>query len=143
MMDEYNVEWLMTLAGLPSEPDAVLFEAWVDGEPKPKGRPRMNTRTGKAYTPAKTRAYEEFAAYTFRLAMQGSEPIEGDVSMTLEFYRKDNVRADIDNMIKAVADSANGIVYDDDKQIVSLQARVVYGSATPGTRVRISAARTA
>jgi Holliday junction resolvase RusA-like endonuclease len=143
MMDEYNVEWLMTLAGLPSEPDAVLFEAWVDGEPKPKGRPRMNTRTGKAYTPKDTRQYERRVADELGIAMQGREPLTGDIEVILDFYRQNNVRADIDNMIKAVADSANGIVYDDDKQIVSLQARVVYGSATPGTRVRISAARAA
>ena len=38
----------------------------IDGEPVGKARPRMNTRTGRAYTPDKTRIYEEYTKMLYR-----------------------------------------------------------------------------
>lgn len=137
--DEYSAEWLAALARLPDDPPA-LFEAWVDVHPLPKQRPRMNTRTGHAYTPADTARYEREVAWKLRAAMQGRTPFAGDIEVALDFQRKGIRRADIDNMSKAILDSANGVLYQDDHQIVSLSARVTYSSKKPGTRIRVRAA---
>jgi Holliday junction resolvase RusA-like endonuclease len=37
-------------------------------------------------------------------------------------------RPDLDNIVKAITDGMNGVVYEDDSQIVSLHATKVYGT---------------
>ena len=103
-------------------------------EPIGKGRPRF-TRTGHAFTPAKTRKTEDQIkqlvsdAYRF-------EPYAGPVtaSYRLVFKRpKSNKtpehiqRPDADNCSKLVQDAMNGIVYRDDCQIVAFDVSKEWG----------------
>ena len=88
-----------------------------DIEPIPKGRPRF-TRFGGVYTPPMTRAYESTIAYMARQYFK--KPLEGDVRLTITFRVKR--MADLDNLVKAVTDALNGIVYNDDRQIVEIHA---------------------
>lgn len=112
----------------------------IPGQPLPKARPRVNTRTGRAYTPSKTRAWERTVAWHARLALGAQEPLEGDVALALRFRRQTRRRADTDNLVKAVLDGLNGIAYRDDKQIVRVEASVEYGCAEPGVEVTVRAA---
>ena len=48
-------------------------------------------------------------------------------------------RPDADNMLKAVLDGCNGVVWKDDCQVVQLYATKVYGS-TPMTTVKVGPA---
>jgi Holliday junction resolvase RusA-like endonuclease len=116
----------------------------VEGPPQGKGRPRFR-RAGNfvtTYTDQKTKTYEA--------TIKAWAPLEGPVSVDLyircsvpasfskrrreaclmneEFPTK---RPDIDNSVKAVLDSMNGIVYKDDIQVVRLSAKKVY-SLVPG-----------
>lgn len=111
--------------------DKITFT--VDVQPLPKQRPRVVN--GHAHTPTRTRTYERTVGWLARAAMRGQPPLRGDVAVTLEFLRKGTRRADLDNMIKAVLDGLNGIVYEDDLQVVRISSRVVYESETPGVRV--------
>lgn len=111
----------------------------VDGEPLPKQRPRFNTYTGEAYTPKKTKVWENTIGKRAKAAMMGQDPLTGNLSLTLEFRRKNNVRADIDNLVKAI-DGLNGIVWNDDKQVTELRAVVHYASKEPGVTVTVRAA---
>ncbi len=105
-----------------------------EGKPQGKERPRFGK--GKVYTPQGTREYEIGLGWIAKKAMMGRKPIEGAVSLSLNAYFKGDkprgdaeyiLKPDIDNILKAVADSLNGIVYLDDAQITSLSMRKVYG----------------
>ena len=108
----------------------------VSGEPEGKGRPRI-TKTGRAYTPAKTRQYEERikqAAWA-EMTKQRLRPTERRVSMVIiayfeipKSYTKAErlkceagvripTRVDLDNIAKAVLDGCNGIAYTDDRTV--------------------------
>lgn len=118
----------------------------VMGAPVGKGRPRF-TRSGHAYTPDKTRAYEQSVAWAAKAEMGPRQPIDGPVQMYFravfeipkswpEKKRMDallgvirpTVKPDADNLIKAVADSLNGIVYRDDSQITEITGSKRYGT---------------
>jgi crossover junction endodeoxyribonuclease RusA len=105
----------------------------IDGQPIPKARPRVSKK--RAYTPARTAAWEDAVGWAARAAQV--EPAMGDVYVSLQFWRKGKARADLDNLVKGVLDGLNGIAYDDDKQVVSLRATVEYGHEKPGVDVII------
>lgn len=101
----------------------------VYGNAVPKGRPRVALR-GKhpvVYTPTKTREWEQL----IKLAAAGKvkELMTGPIELDVEFYlpRPKSLpnrityhtkRPDLDNLIKAVMDALNGVVWRDDSQVV-------------------------
>jgi Holliday junction resolvase RusA-like endonuclease len=121
----------------------------VEGTPIGKGRPKFARRGNfvSTYTPTKTRDYEAIIAEQARIAMGSSEPLKTPVAAYIyitvpipQSYSKKRTEAclnnserpckkpDIDNIIKAFLDSMNGIVYDDDSQVVSLHSTKRYGT---------------
>jgi Holliday junction resolvase RusA-like endonuclease len=125
-----------------------IIEFYIYGVPVPEGRARF-TKTGRAYTPEKTRVFKnhvQLAAVsaTIEAAMFG--PLSGALRMTLDFTlpippswtkrKQDQASAqllrptgkpDCDNLAKAVMDGCNGVMYFDDAQIVALSVRKRYG----------------
>jgi Holliday junction resolvase RusA-like endonuclease len=116
----------------------------IPGNPVPKGRPRF-TRQGRTYTPAKTKTYEEQVAVLAKAACP--EPFKTPVAVLvtavfpvpltypkkrreacLNGLERHTKRPDLDNIVKAVTDGMNGVVYGDDSQIVRLVANKVYGT---------------
>ena len=127
----------------------------VDGDPRGKGRPRF-APGGRAYTDAKTRAYETAIGYAARAAMRGREPLGGLVAVDLVVRLQPPARTpkarraalvagggamrgrfDLDNVAKAILDGVNGIAFADDRQVVALTARQV-AAETAGVDVVIS-----
>lgn len=125
------------------------------GAPVAKGRPRftMAGRFPRSYTPKKTAEYEERIRYRAKRAMDGRAPLEGPLSCSLVFlmpiptsFTKAQRRAsrnglllhakkpDLDNLIKAVLDACNGIVWKDDSQIVNLHVWKRYADE-PGVEI--------
>ena len=119
----------------------------IPGEPVGKGRPRLDPRSGRAITPARTRAWEAAAALLLRAALR---PLPVGAPLRLEVVahhpapqRKSppegspcmggGRRPDLDNIVKAVADALQlaGVV-PDDRQIVAVVARSVYGPPGEG-----------
>lgn len=104
----------------------LLLEATVPGPPVGKGRPRV-TRTGHAYTPKKTRAWENGAALVFAPAWGGTEPAVGPLEVevvAVKARRKTDktpgrflriVKPDADNVTKCVLDALQlaGVIKDD------------------------------
>ena len=131
------------------DPDLIehSIELTIEGEPVGKGRPRVTTR-GKfahAYTPKKTKNYEQHVQNTYKNKYNFSHMLHGPlVSEILAFFpipkaaskkkkqlMKDNVipnthKPDIDNIEKSVLDSLNDLAYDDDSQIISLYGEKRY-----------------
>ena len=135
-----------------------LIEIVLDGPPRGKGRPRFSTKGGSAttYTDAATRAYELKLAWEAKVAMRGKPPFEGPVHLAVIAYlpipkylsKADKLAAekgdivpvskpDVDNILK-VTDAFNGIVWNDDKQVVLASICKFY---SPKPRLRISVGR--
>lgn len=129
----------------------------IPGPPVGKQRPRA-TRTGRMYTPAKTVKYESLVALAAQDAMQGAIPLSGPVRVTINIYceipaswshKKKTAalngeikaigRIDWDNAAKSVGDGMNGIVYQDDRQIVWALVTKQYAAA-PCVEVQVSEA---
>lgn len=127
----------------------------VPGEPQGKGRPRIGKvgNFARMFTPAKTVAYEGLIAHAASLAMAGRAPIEVPCHVFLEIVcsvpaswslkkqrqaLEGSIRPakkpDTDNILKALNDGMNGVVWRDDVQAVEGGWRKVYGH-TPGLRV--------
>jgi len=129
----------------------------VPGEAIGKGRPRVSTIGGHArmFTPKKTANYETLIAMAAQQAMQGRELIGGPVMMELairvavaaSWSKKKTAEAlagdvmptkkpDADNVLKAICDGINGIVFKDDVQVVNVSLSKRF-SDTPGVSVRV------
>lgn len=103
-------------------------------EPIAKGRPRF--WNGRAVTPERTRKFESALRALARKEYRG-KVLSGPLSCRVVFYLKrgktvkrkyPTVGADIDNYIKSCLDALNGIVYEDDKQIIEIAASKRYGN---------------
>ena len=129
------------------------FRFFVPGKPKGKGRPRINMKTGRMYTPASTKQYESEVRKAF--LKQGGESF-GDAQVMVEIEaqypmpkswskkKKDEARdtysgakVDIDNLAKILLDGMQGCVMDNDQQVVILVASKRWAD-TGGVTVTIS-----
>lgn len=126
----------------------------VPGVPVAKGRPRISTRGGfaRAYTPAKTVAYEGLVALAGQDAMNGVAPYCGPLAVEARavfpipasWTKKRRAAAlyhtskpDGDNLAKAIGDGLNGVVWKDDSQVASWRIVKVYGE-TPGLHIEVA-----
>ena len=110
-----------------------MISLTIPGPPIGKQRARV-TRTGHAYTPAKTVNYEALVKQTFAAKYPDFVPMAGPVRMGLwimlmpskETARKikkgikvyPTIKPDVDNVFKIIADALSGLAFVDDKQIV-------------------------
>ena len=129
----------------------------VPGEAVGKGRPRVSTIGGHArmFTPQKTANYETLIAMAAQQAMAGRELIGGPVlvemkilvSVAASWSKKKTAEAlagdvmptkkpDADNVLKAICDGINGIVFKDDVQVVNVSLSKRF-SETPSVSVRV------
>lgn len=124
----------------------------VLGEPTGKGRPRFGN--GHTFTPKKTREYEQLVKESYigqKGEIFGEEPIDMTIkafyrvpdSKPLRFKRAAKLglelptkKPDVDNIVKIIMDSLNGVAYPDDKFIVSLTVTKAY-SVEPRVEITI------
>lgn len=130
----------------------------IPGEPQAKGRAKIVKIGGfsRMATPAKTVAYEGLIAHAAQQAMGSATPMDCaclvqmiiTVSVPASWSKKKQAAAltgqvlptkkpDTDNVVKAVFDGMNGVVWRDDVQAVDLFVRKRYGVA-PCVFVRVS-----
>jgi len=129
----------------------------VPGKPQGKGRPRVAKFGGHArmFTPEKTVAYEGLIALAAQTAMGDAVLLAGPVgcnvfidapmpsswSLTkraaaLADRIMPTTKPDADNVVKAVFDGLNGVIWRDDVQVVDLKVRKRYAE-TPCVRVEV------
>lgn len=99
-----------------------------------KGRPRVS-KAGHVYTPKETRDYEEkvarMIAENFKLD-RFTGPVFVDIRVEIKQTGDrvyPTVKPDLDNVVKALLDAMNKLVYQDDAQICSLTCEKFYGEA--------------
>lgn len=126
----------------------------ITGQPVAKGRARM-TKTGVAFTPAKTRKWEADARMVARQEMSGQPPLVGPLCCSIvavfpvpvswpnwkrELADKGQLshtgKPDGDNVAKAAKDACNGIVWLDDAQVSELAVSKRYGD-TPAVIIEV------
>lgn len=124
----------------------IKFE--VPGDPVGKQRPRVVrnkfTRGVHTYTPQKTKTYEALVQMQAQ-RVYDKEPTSNNVSVAIDAYFKvpksyskkrtemcllqierPSKKPDTDNIAKAILDAMNKVVYQDDKQVVSLHIEKYY-----------------
>lgn len=143
----------------PPMPRTVKFT--VAGDPVAKGRPRASrTATGvRMRTPKKTALYERHVKAAAIVAMAASKPFACPVRLLVSIVvpiptswskvRKEKARAgeicatkkpDADNVLKAIKDAMNDVLYADDAQVVEISLIKVYGD---DPRVEVAASEIA
>ncbi len=105
------------------------------GEPIPAARPRFGQ--GGTYMPKSYTAYKEALAWLFKAKMKTRKPMRGAIIIVLDFYRKNHRRVDLDNLEKTVLDAGNGVVWEDDAQIIDMHSRKFLGCDEPRVEVRL------
>jgi Holliday junction resolvase RusA-like endonuclease len=98
--------------------------------PRPKGRPRF--ARGRAYTPKETVEFE--AAIGAAWQASGGPCFDGPVEVHTTFTKesvtvtirsvdgKSSLRGDVDNYLKGVMDGLNKVAFDDDRQVLRVEA---------------------
>ena len=76
---------------------------------------------GRKILTKEARENKEAMAWEMRAAWKG-KPLEGNIKLTIDLYWPDNRPHDWDNL-KALGDSGNGILWNDDSQIVEATVR--------------------
>lgn len=135
---------------------------FVPGVAVPQSRPRFSTHGGipHAYEPEKSRNYKELIRKYADIGIKNSlkNPIffSGYVSIHIiehraipkncsKIVRKKALersllpatRPDLDNIIKIVLDALNNFLWDDDKQIVSIEAQKFFAES-PGLEITVT-----
>jgi len=129
----------------------------VPGAPTGKGRTKIVKIAGfsRMATPQKTVAYEGLVAHAAQQAMQGRPLFDAAVGVNLFIdaavpaswsQKKQRMalagevlpttKPDCDNVVKAIFDGLNGVLWRDDVLVVDLRVRKRY-AATPCVRVEV------
>jgi Holliday junction resolvase RusA-like endonuclease len=142
-MEQASLELPIPLAGI---------SIVVAGPPVPKGRPRLSAVHGRAraFTPTKTRRYEDLIRLEAARVMDGKAQLDGPTRVTVRAFMpmpqalakhkikgpsaeagviRPITKPDVDNFAKVI-DALNGIVWRDDNQVVELTVSKFY-SARP------------
>lgn len=135
-------------AGISTEQRPVL-DVTVLGIPVAKGRPRFSGN-GHAFTPDATRRAESRFANAVAthcldsgLSVIGGRggmlPLKGALAAEVVFVTKAKAtaRPDLDNLLKLVLDALNGIVWNDDSQVISIKTKKIQNAENPSTRLRV------
>jgi len=121
----------------------------LDIEPKPKARPRF-TRTGRAYTSKVTREFEKAIKTLSRVHIL--EPLKGAVALKVLFVhprlksepkkrperKYKTTRPDLSNLIKSLEDGLEGIAFNDDAQIVRIEAEKIHAALNEGAHIEVT-----
>lgn len=135
----------------------MILKFTVPGAPYGKGRPRIGKVGAHArmFTPEKTANYEGLITLCAHAAMAGHPPFTGAAQVQLEILCQvpaswskkkqalaldsaifPTTKPDADNVVKAIFDGMNGVVWRDDVQAVDLSVVKRYGAA-PGVNVTV------
>ena len=111
-----------------------MIKLVIPGRPRPKGRPRFNHK-GFVFTPADTRKHEKYVKEIAQKEVD--KPLEGDLVLTVSVFLRNKNHGDLDNYVKLVSDSMNGVAYQDDKQIKEIHAYLWYDKENERTEIEV------
>ena len=118
-----------------------MIKFTVYGNPVPKGRPRFGRakHSGKpvTYTPVETEIWESYVRAQ-ALNVRPEKLLDGPLALAATFYLMSpksrpkgqafpDRKPDLDNLVKAVKDALEGVIYTNDSRIVREVAEKRYG----------------
>lgn len=120
-----------------------IFTCVIPVQAVPKERARVVN--GRAYTPQKTRAFERFIKAYVRAELLKQRKLnltrkKSVYYLNVVFFLKrpksvtrkyPNVKPDCSNLVKAIEDALNGILWLDDSEIIDLGVRKRYAESKP------------
>ncbi len=95
----------------------------------------IRTRTGRVSLSARAVNYRA-AARAIAMQEGHTQPIAGTVAIFLDVYRPQR-KGDLDNVLKALLDSLNGIAWHDDSQIIQITANRYDDPSAPRISIAI------
>jgi Holliday junction resolvase RusA-like endonuclease len=60
-----------------------------------------------------------------------------DIEVIIHWFKKGQQRGDLDNILKVILDSLNGVGYQDDQQVKSITAKMWEQTGTDGVEIRV------
>lgn len=133
-----------------------MIEFEIPGEPVAQGRPRFNSYTKSAHDPKKSRDYKKLVS-TYANMAKPTETLKAALNVHIDIFKtppksisgiKKNrtalenetlrpiTKPDVDNYAKGIKDACNGIIWNDDSQVVELTVRKFY-SLNPRATVKV------
>jgi crossover junction endodeoxyribonuclease RusA len=103
----------------------------IPGKPIVQQRPRKS-KQGHFYDPSAKEKKELGRQLWLARSENGKGVLTGDLKLYVSFYGCGG-KCDLDNLIKAFSDAANGILWEDDRQIVRIYAQMVRKDPQPRT----------
>ena len=99
---------------------------------KPVPFKRVMTSGKRRFNSARYTEFKDELGFFALKAMNGQEPLQGAIKLSAEFYKRrkgilTGQWGDVDNFLKAVLESLNGICYLDDGQVVQVSAVKKFG----------------
>lgn len=91
---------------------------------------------GRRFLTTKGKSTKQYMELEFQTQYKG-DLLDGDVTLNVLFYFKDNRKRDIDSHLKALLDSMSGIVYQDDSQVNELHVFKEVDKKNPRVVVQI------
>lgn len=113
-----------------------LYRLIVKGVPVVQQRPRKG-KWGNFYDPSKKERDALSLGLTYARVTAKMPIIEGPLHLYVYFYGCGG-RCDLDNLIKALSDSANKVLWNDDRQITQIHAFMERKSDDPRTEIEIA-----
>lgn len=117
----------------------LVAQFFVKGEPRAKQSFRSTGR-GRGYTPARIKAWQADVGWAAQEYLHGQgkyETFAGPFIVVLVFRLGDRRRIDLDNLSKAVLDGLNGIVWEDDRDVINLNLWKEAPCKEPGVEVTV------
>jgi Holliday junction resolvase RusA-like endonuclease len=120
---------------VPERPWKIEF--WVDGKPVPKQSFRAKYGR-KGYTPQRVKDWQKLISENAMIAMQGREMFSGLIGVSMKFNLHDKRHRDLDNLSKCVLDGLEGVVFENDNQVVELLLTKQLDREKPGVYIGIT-----
>lgn len=104
--------------------EAVIVDLMIPGEPQAAPRPKA-ARAGGVYYPGDYKENRDATAMLFK--SKRKRKAAGQVRLDVWFVRSDRRRKDADNLLKLILDAGNGILWEDDSQVVAGSWLITFG----------------
>jgi crossover junction endodeoxyribonuclease RusA len=116
----------------------------VKGPPFGKERPRSG-KDGRHRTPIKTKNYESYVGMLARQALLRLPEKEADcfptkkqVFMDIWIYHKNAIKPDSDNVVKAIEDGLSGVLWYNDRHVLTRPQAERWPDANPRVEIEIT-----
>ncbi len=119
-----NTVWRVIMEGTPPSVNLLYGYRAIKGHAM-----KYKTKRGKDYI----KSLRE----KFKKVYPTHEPFSNNCSMIIRVYFGDKRKHDVDNVCKAILDSFNGLVYEDDNQIQKLTLEKFYDKGKARTEIII------